>query len=74
MDLTMSKTERHASAPPQLLIVMVERKAAPIDSGRFQPDLVVVLQRHFGGTIAQVPLLGVSVNDFTSQQWLRQIP
>jgi hypothetical protein len=45
MDLTMSKTERHASASSQLLIVMTERKAAPIDSRRFQPDLARVLRR-----------------------------
>ncbi len=31
MDLTISKTERHESASPQLLIVMSERKAAPVD-------------------------------------------
>jgi hypothetical protein len=42
-DLTISKTERHASASPQLLIVMTERKAAPVDSRRFQPDLAGAL-------------------------------
>ena len=31
MDLTISKTERHASASLQLLIVMRERKAAPVE-------------------------------------------
>ncbi len=35
MDLTMSKTGRHASASLKLLIVMSWRKAAPVDSGDF---------------------------------------
>src|ERR1700683_3394099 len=54
MDLTISKTGRHASASPQLLIVMVKRKAAPVDSTRFKPDL----ERLFAGGLLVLLHLG----------------